>query len=231
MHKKLKFYCLLLFLLFTICNSATVYATDTTVFTGIVTADTGFLNSGNYQLNNDTSLENILNVSGNVTLDLNGNILNLNGYYICVQSNSVLNIYDSGGDKTHLFSINENGLYIPDKNGTITISGGCITGGKGFVNDESVTFSGAIVINGILNLHGGNIVGNSSMYGGAFLVSTDAIFNMYGGCITGNLASENGGAGYLHKSSTVNIFGGSISHNNAARGGAMYSGSNCKINI
>ena len=122
MNKKLTAFCFLLFVLFSLGAATPVYATDIAALTFTVTDDTKLLSSGNYCLDDNITLKDVLNISGNVTLDLNGNTLNLNKYYICVQTGATLNICDSK-------------------------SSGCITGGTGFINDEKATFAGAIVVN------------------------------------------------------------------------------------
>ena len=80
-----------------------------------------------------------------------------------------------------------------------------------------------------LNLYSGNLTNNQAVvnadgkaYGGAlFLYAASgekaaAVFNMYGGKITGNASEKEGGAIFARAGATINILGGEISGNTAA---------------
>ncbi len=74
-------------------------------------------------------------------------------------------------------------------------------------------------VNGGFDMYGGNIVGNTATNGGGVYV-TDGTFNMYGGNIKGNKATNGGG---VYVNSVFNIYGGSITDNTATgNGGGVY---------
>ena len=87
--------------------------------------------------------------------------------------------------------------------GTLTITGGTITG------KESTSGAGAIKNFGTLNLSGGTITGNVSggMGGGIFNYGT---LNLSGGTVTGNTAASYGGGIYALGKSTVNLSGAPV---------------------
>ena len=87
--------------------------------------------------------------------------------------------------------------------GTLTITGGTITG------NESTSGAGAIKNFGTLNLSGGTITGNVSggMGGGIFNYGT---LNLSGGTVTGNTAASYGGGIYALGKSTVNLSGAPV---------------------
>ena len=77
-------------------------------------------------------------------------------------------------------------------------------------------------------MHGGCITGHvtTGNYGGGIHINSGATFEMYGGSITKNQAS-NGGAigvyGYAERTTNILIAGGTISENKAtSHGGAIY---------
>lgn len=76
-----------------------------------------------------------LSVSGTKTLDLNGHVINgvgKVGSVITVSANANLTLTDNSKDKTHKFTVDNNGLWtLDEQNGTQTIIGGIITGGNG----------------------------------------------------------------------------------------------------
>ena len=92
------------------------------------------LNGGKYYLAGDVEASGVITISGNVTLCLNGRVLNLNGYYIYVYgSGNSLTLCDCNGTKqTHNFTVDEDtGLWtLDEKSGAEPITGGVITGGK-----------------------------------------------------------------------------------------------------
>lgn len=76
-----------------------------------------------------------------------------------------------------------------------------------------------INVNGGFDMYGGNIVGNEATNGGGVYV-TDGTFNMYGGNIKGNKATNGGG---VYVDSVFNMYGGSITDNTATgNGGGVY---------
>ena len=182
-----------------------------------------------------------------ITLDLNGHVLNGDGKVgsvITVPSGANLTITDSSENKYTYFNYVKDGAWtlnttadadakaaaieIADIDnetaaGTlIKLPGGAITGGSGYIN------GGGVCVSGTLNMYGGNIVGNTADYfkgpygmGGGVNVSIDSTFTMTGGNIIGNAAKDGGGV-YV-KNGTFTMNGGEISGNTAFNhGGGVY---------
>lgn len=110
--------------------------------------------------------------------------------------------------------LNGKTVTAPEKSRLVLIQ----TGGKLSVTDCGTT---------------GKLTGGSNTYGGAVNVSQGAVFNLYGGSITGNQAKPTssegrGGAVYLQAGSAAknggifNMYGGKISGNAAYQGGGIY---------
>lgn len=174
----------------------------------------------------------------NVTLDLNGHIINRNlstatfeGYVIRVYTNGTLTITDSGINGTITGGNNSTytggGIY---NEGTLTIIGGSITGntcsyeidggGGGICNRGTLTISGGTISNNYATYNGGGIY-NSSMFG-----STPCSLTINGGTIENNTATNGGGGIYNGSSSSgITISGGTIKNNSANNGGGIYLGS------
>ena len=72
---------------------------------------------------------------------------------------------------------------------------------------------GVRVEGGTFNLYGGSISGNRATDNGGGVYMSYGTFNMYGGSITGNRASTYGGGVYMSYG-TFNMYGGSITDNN-----------------
>lgn len=113
---------------------------------------------------------------------------------------------------------------------------GAITGNKGHVtSSKNPTFGGGGVymdcpkgINmenkgGYFQMYGGTIKDNSATNGGGVYMCNNVgnIFKMYDGSITGNKATEKGG-GVYSEGGTITMTGGRIERNNASQGGGMY---------
>lgn len=89
---------------------------------------------------------------------------------------------------------------------------------------SSKTGRGVYVSSGTFNMYGGSITGNRATGdgGGVYKSGSNSSFNMYGGSITGNTANSYGGGVYvIGSSSTFEMTGGSITGNNAAYGGGV----------
>ena len=212
-----------------------------------LTAAGGDLSSGKYYLSGDVTATDVITINGEVTLCLNGRVLDLNGHYINVSgSGNSLTLCDcNGSEQSHKFTVGAGGLWTLDKtNGAEPITGGVITGGKGdgsggCVYVESGTFnmeSGSLVGNAAsdwlsggggvyvyygstFNMSGGSIVGNTADSGGGVFVF-NGVFDMSGGSISKNTASS--GVGVFVQSGTFNMESGSISGNNAGSGGGVF---------
>ena len=131
-------------------------------------------------------------VTGNVTLDLNGYALKLegSGSVIRVENGATLTLVDSKPNAVNKFSVAETtGLWQQDAAGTKVIKGGAITGGTG-TGEAGNTCGGGIYVRkgGTLLMRGGNIVGCTAREGGGIYVEDGGRFEMSAGTITGCVA-------------------------------------------
>ena len=173
-----------------------------------LTADMTELTGGEYNLIGDVTLTETLRITGNVTLDLNGHVLqykndNTKGSVIVVENGAHLTIKDSDQTAKHNFEPNADGLWVlNENNGTKTVSGGVITGGTGYPFQlySTVNCGGGVYIalGGQLTMTGGNIIGCSAEYGGGVCIypgrdGEQMPFSMSGGSIIGCSAEYGGG--------------------------------------
>ena len=174
-----------------------------------LTADMTELTGGEYNLIGDVTLTETLRITGNVTLDLNGHVLqykndSTKGSVIKVESGGQLTIEDSNtSNLSHKFKPNGDGLWVLDEsNGTETVYGGVITGGTGYPYQlySIVNCGGGVYIapGGQLTMTGGNIIGCSAEYGGGVCIypkrdGKQGQFSMSGGSIIGCSAESGGG--------------------------------------
>ena len=136
-------------------------------------------------------------VTGNVTLDLNGYALKLegSGSVIRVENGATLTLVDSKPNAVNKFSVAETtGLWQQDAAGTKVIKGGAITGGTG-TGEAGNTCGGGIYVRkgGTLLMRGGNIVGCTAREGGGVHVEAGGRFEMSAGTITGCTAGQEEG--------------------------------------
>ena len=136
-------------------------------------------------------------VTGNVTLDLNGYALKLegSGSVIRVENGATLTLVDSKPNAVNKFSVAETtGLWQQDAAGTKVIKGGAITGGTG-TGEAGNTCGGGIYVrkDGTLLMRGGNIVGCTAREGGGIYVDDGGRFEMSAGTITGCTAGQEEG--------------------------------------
>ena len=154
-----------------------------------------------------------------VTLDLNGHVLDLGNTGIAVGGDSVgsMTIMDSRPNEPHKFTPNDDGPWVLDgQNGTETVLGGIITNSGSAIH---VGGSGGKVI-----MNGGNIVGCGAGDGGAVSIVAGGQFTMNAGSIAGCKASGKGGGVYL-LIGTFELAGGVIKSCKAGnKGGAVYVG-------
>ena len=205
-----------------------------------LTADMTELTGGEYNLIGDVTLTETLRITGNVTLDLNGHVLQykndeVHGSPLVVEDGAHLTIKDSGSNATHKFAPNSDGLWVLDEaSGTETVTGGVITGGTGYpiqfgsgANVYDAYYGGAVYIKsgGKLTMEGGNIVGCSAVYGGGVYVEGE--FVMTGGSIIGCAADCGGGVCMMDDGAVFNMSGSAaircckaVSSN--ASGGGVY---------
>ena len=141
-------------------------------------------NGGNVQLTEDIEISATLEVTRNVTLDLNGYVLKMTGTgsVLYVHNGATLTITDSRPQNPH-------GSYagLP--------AGGVITGGTGTMEEWTHynTFGGAVFLekDTTLNLEGGTLTGNSC----SSIYIDGAIFVMSGGTITGETVGVHNNVG------------------------------------
>ncbi|MBQ9391829.1 MAG: Cna B-type domain-containing protein, partial [Lachnospiraceae bacterium] len=175
---------------------------------------------------NDDALT--IDAKRNITIDLNGHIINRGGYFIStsqghvfrVLDNATLTIKDSSGNNQGVITggnTYDGGAIDIDGNSTVNIEGGTIRGNK------AVDCGGAVYVNkGTLNINGGVIQGNSANKGGAiFLDGADmGKLCLSGGEITNNTASNKAGAIFADEGSgrvsVLNVQGSPVVKNNSA---------------
>lgn len=181
---------------------------------------------GTVKLTADIDISSTLTVTRAVILDLNGNVLrmvnNKNDPVIEVKKDSrgfgigYLTLTDSDSAAVHKFTPNADGLWVLDEtNGTKTVNGGVITGGKNmgiFVDGcgtPNPTEKPAEADCAHLIMRGGNIVGCMTEWdGGGVCATLHAYFTMTGGSIRGCVAKNSGG-GVSLSWTTVFAMGGS----------------------
>lgn len=148
-----------------------------------------------------------LEVKKNVTLDLNGCVLNAGGCCPVIQlyNKAKLIVVDSAPTKPHYFTVNENGLWKWNGTDAATenkVLGGIITGG----NSAGFSSGGGLVLdkNTSAELRSGSIVGCTSDKGGGVIVTTGASFVLGDG------------------SSPARIIGCTVSNDSTLMGGGVY---------
>lgn len=170
-----------------------------------VTISEKTLNSGTYYLCNNVKLTQALVIQGDVTLDLNGFVLqheNRDANDSVIQMDSgTLTLVDSNPDAIHKFVKEATGLWTLNENaGTEIVKGGVITGGTGstytYGNYTYDDCGGGVFVASWASfvMNGGNIVGCSAgKSGGGVKVTNDGDFKMSGGTISGCTAGRGGG--------------------------------------
>lgn len=183
----------------------------------------GTLSAGNYYLSsvtNTLSATGSITIDGDVTLCLNGKVLDLRGYAINVRSGDHLTICDCSS-ATHYGNIGTDGLWqASNSSGNCNLTGGVITStGSSAGNSSAVSVDGG----GSLTLASGNIAGTSTDSsnggGGVFVYGSNSSFTMEGGSIIGNRADQKNGGGVSVNGSSFTMTDGSISGNTASSGG------------
>ena len=185
------------------------------------------------KLTGDVKLTSSLYIGKPVTLDLNGHVLtrkNTDRYdIVIIQAGATLTLIDSNtGNLQHKFNAGEGGWTKAADDATgegiVTVSGGVIYGDAG----SSIDTCGIKILDGKLEMYGGNIVGIGNgythAYGGGVYVSDKCTFNMYGGSIKGCYVWSDGGGVYVAAGGTFTMSGSStIEGCNASSGGGVYS--------
>ena len=147
---------------------------------------------GTLTMQNDVDYGGSMSVGANLTIDLNGYVLNMTGGNIVVGKDARLTIIDSAPKKEHKFTPNDDGLWVLDEaNGTKIVRGGIIYGGTGSSIGTYVYGGGVYVVGGgRFTMEGGNIVGCTASTtfqarGGGVFVAEKGTFTMSGGSIAG----------------------------------------------
>lgn len=181
-------------------------------------------------LEKDIDINDALTVNRAVTLDLSGFVLRMtsNDSVIKVGQGGELTIADSDKDKEHKFAQPSGGLsaglWELNSNGSETVNGGIITGGKAQKGGGVYVAPG-----GKLNMTGGSIVGCQARYGGGvYLDNNDQTgepseFTMTSRSIIGCTASDYGGGVAVNPKCTFTMNNGSAVRSCTARlGGGVY---------
>ena len=162
-------------------------------------------------MKDNIEISETLKIKREVTLDLNGHVLNMTGgeRVIEVASGGNLTLKDSDPSTTYKFKPDEKGLWVLDENGQETVNGGVITGGKA----TNASGGGVLVYSGgTFHMSGGSIVGCAAE-------GTNLLANRYGGGICN--------AGTTTLSGNVNIQGCYARE----AGGGIYSDNNLTIKV
>lgn len=152
------------------------------------------LTAGEYYLCNNVNLTQTLVIQGDVTLDLNGFVLNLTGSGSVIKVESgTLTLVDSHPAAIHKFDATNDLWSLQESGGGETVRGGIITAGNAGYNDGG----GVYVCPGAeLVMQGGSIVGCGAKQGGGVYVADDyntktlGHFTMEGGSIVGCVATD-----------------------------------------
>lgn len=189
------------------------------------------LQEGIYYLDGDLILHGGIQVSGNVTLCLNGHTIS-NNYSHVIQTpwnkDVTFTLCDckGGGKIAHAENSSSTGMGVnlnntSGKQQIFVMYNGCITQNKG---------SGVYLYqNTSFTMYGGSITKNNvdGDFGGGVYVHNGATFTMYGGDITKNKADYGGGVSTSGDTANFTMYGGSITENHANKsGGGIYSTSN-----
>ena len=194
----------------------------------------GDSNISKITLKQDIAISDTLTVNRAVTLDLSGFVLRMTGEdsVIKVGQGGELTIADSGKDTAHIFAQPSGGLsaglWELNSNGSETVNGGIITGGKAQKGGGVYVAPG-----GKLNMTGGSIVGCQARYGGGvYLDNNDQTgepseFTMTSRSIIGCTASDYGGGVAVNPKCTFTMNNGSAVRSCTARlGGGVYTNNN-----
>lgn len=194
----------------------------------------GDSNISKITLKQDIAISDTLTVNRAVTLDLNGFVLQMTGNdsVIKVEQGGELTIADSDKDKEYKFAQPSGGLsaglWELNSNGSETVNGGIITGGKAQKGGGVYVAPG-----GKLHMTGGSIVGCQARYGGGvYLDNNDQTgepseFTMTSRSIIGCTASDYGGGVAVNPKCTFTMNNGSAVRSCTARlGGGVYTNNN-----
>ena len=221
------------------CTEKGHTCTDKITFTEW-TSDSSLPSEGSWYLTKDVTLSTGNEVTGELTLDLNGYsiICNSDQSAIFVKENGCFTLTDcngSGGEHKFSESNDDGHRWVLDENGSFTVNGGVITHGSanigwGVVVNDGSTFNmyggtvcgnrvpnnygaGVDVYKGTFTMYGGAIEGNVATYGSGVFVNDNCVFTMYGGEIDGNSAVRSGGGVNVSSNGAFTMAGGAITGN------------------
>ena len=164
-------------------------------------------------LDSNTEIAATLQITKNLTLDLNGCTLRMTGTgsVLKVSGRATLTITDSSAAKSGTITGGNagdgdgGGVYV-EAYAALEMTGGCITGCRAEDGDGGGVYVEAYAT---LEMTGGCITGCRAEYGGGVYVDNNATLKMTGGCITGCHASRGGGgiysSGNLYMGGTAKI--------------------------
>ena len=164
------------------------------------------LSDGTYYLSSTLSPAEKIEITGTVTICLNGQTIQSTA-----ADQSVFEIADGG---------------------TLTLTD--CTSNPGTVTHSNATGSGVEVKKGTFTMYGGEISGNSASNGGGVYVCGGSTFDLYGGKISGNTVKNDGGGVCVATNGKFNMHGGKIeiSGNTAATyGGGVYVATTGEFNM
>ena len=167
--------------------------------------------SGTVTLGADIDIDSTLVIKKNVffTLDLNGYVLRMNGSgsVFKVAGEGSLTVKDSSTEnRTHTFTVGDDGLWVLDADGNETVTGGVITG-RNAANGGGVY----VEMYGWFTLEKGSIVGcRADEYGGGVYLEEDGNFTLEKGSIMGCRAGKYGGGVYISRKAWMAMTGGEI---------------------
>jgi len=157
----------------------------------------GMLSSGNYYLTEDITLSSPIMIYEGYTVNLclNGHVLKANFENDPVIHNLGTLTVSSCATTAHRFSISSNGLWVPDSDGSRSLTGGIITGGRSYFygtpsgggtayNGCGISSCGTLTVEEDVNIVGNNSAAGAGVYvyGGTAYISCT---------ITGNVNNHN----------------------------------------
>ena len=199
--------------------------------------------AGYYYLKDNVTLDAAwtCDVKGDVYLCLNGKTITgpADKMVLQVGSNTCLNITDCNdetGKITHASGTYGGGI---DDYGTLVLWNGDITGNiTGEALNNYFWYGGVRVeVDSKFTMHGGSITDSKGQYGGGVFIAENGIFEMTGGDITGNEATDyydSSGGVHIQSKGTFIMTGGSITGNTGGSGdtgGGVYVANGSKFTM
>ena len=197
----------------------------------------GVISGGSITGNECTSYGGGVYIYNNSTATISGGNISYNvsvkgaGGGVCMMGGSMIMKGGTIGYNVNQHKSNKGGG-IMMYGGTLTMYGGYIVGNK--VND-GVSGAGICTTtidqtkNGVktkrysnITMYGGTIADHVGNYGGAVILQSQTVMNVYGGTFRNNEAKGDGGAIYLNGKSVLNVYNATMTGNKAGnRGGAI----------